>query len=159
MKLYIKQKVFKITDHYPVLDENQNVIYQVDQDFKLIGNTVRISDPNGSERFVVKKELLTFFPKYTVQFANGNEIYIKSRMEFFRKKIDIEQAGSTLYLEGDWLDFQFSLFQNGEEIGRINRKILTWGDTYELDIFDKNHQDLVVALTIAVDCIKDCQNR
>lgn len=28
-KLYIKQKVFKITDHYPIIDENENEVYYV----------------------------------------------------------------------------------------------------------------------------------
>lgn len=157
MKLYIKQKVFKITDHYPVLDENQNVVYQVDQDFKIIGNRVRVSNPNGQEIFVVEKEILTFFPKYTVLFHDGREIYIKSRMEFFKKKIDIEQDGQELYLEGDWFDFEFTIYRNSEAIGRISREILTWGDTYQLDVYDQKYQELVLALTIAVDCIKDTQ--
>lgn len=158
-KLYIKQKVFKITDHYPVLDENQNALYQVDQDFKFIGNTVRVSDANGREIFVVDKEVFTLLPKYTVRFNDGREIFIKSRLEFLKKKIDIEHAGSELYLEGDWLDFQFSLYRNGEEIGRITRAFLTWGDTYQLEVFDHAYQDLVLALTIAVDCIKDSQQK
>lgn len=157
MKLYIKQKVFKITDHYPVLDENQNVVYQVDQDFKIIGNRVRVSDANGRELFIVEKEILTFFPKYTVNFPDGREIHIKSRMEFFKKKIDIEQDGQELYLEGDWFDFEFTIYRNSEAIGRISREIFTWGDTYQLDVFDQRYQELVVALTIAVDCIKDTQ--
>ena len=29
-ELYIKQRVFKITDHYDVLDVNQNPVYHVD---------------------------------------------------------------------------------------------------------------------------------
>ena len=42
-ELYIKQKVFKITDHYEVMDSNQNPVYRVDQDFRLVGNTVHVS--------------------------------------------------------------------------------------------------------------------
>lgn len=36
-QLYIKQKVFKITDHYQIIDNNGIPRYQVDQDFKLKG--------------------------------------------------------------------------------------------------------------------------
>lgn len=157
IKLFIKQKVFKITDHYPVLDENQNTVYQVDQDFKFIGNTVRVSDANGTELFIVDKEVFTFLPRYVVRFNDGREIFIRSRFEFLKKKIDIEQSGNELYLEGDWLDFQFSIFRNSEKIGQITREFLTWGDTYQLEIYDDIYKELVVALTIAVDCIKDSQ--
>lgn len=155
--LYIKQKVFKITDHYPVLDDQQNAVYQVDQDLKFLGNTVHVSDANGRELFVVDKEIFTFTPRFVVRFSDGREIVLRSRLEFFKKKIDIEQAGPSLYLEGDWLDFDFTVLQGSEEIGRISREFLSWGDTYQLAIFDDQYQDLVVALTIAVDCIKDAQ--
>ncbi len=155
--LYIKQKVFKITDHYPVLDEDQRVVYQVDQDFKFIGNTVRVSDAQGREVFVIDKEVFTFLPKYTVQFHDGKQVFVKSRVEFFKKKIDIDYLGHELFLEGDWLDFQFSIRNGSKEIGRITREFLTWGDTYQLNVLDKDYQDLIVALTIAVDCIKDNQ--
>lgn len=157
--LYIKQKVFKITDHYPVLDENQQVVYKVDQDFKLIGNTVHVSDASGRELFVVDKEVFTFTPRFVVRFVDGREIILRSRLEFFKKKIDIEQDGPQLYLEGNWLDFDFVIYQGSEEIGRISRAFLTWGDTYQLEILEAAYQELVVALTIAIDCIKDAQQR
>lgn len=62
-KLYIKQKVFKLTDHYPVLNENQEKVYQVDQDFKLIGNRVHVSDSQGNEIFVIDKKIFSLLPQ------------------------------------------------------------------------------------------------
>lgn len=75
-KLYIKQKVFKITDHYPIIDENENEVYYVDQDFKLLGNTVHIQKIETGENIVVNREVLTLLPRYTVSFPDGKEIKI-----------------------------------------------------------------------------------
>ncbi len=157
--LYIKQKVFKITDHYPILDEQQRTVYEVNQDLKFFGNTVHVSDANGIERFVVDKEIFTFLPRFVVRFSSGQEVILRSRMEFFKKKIDIEQDGPALYLEGDWLDFDFTVYRDSEAIGKISREFLAWGDTYQMAIYEPQYEELVVALTIAVDCIKDDQQR
>ncbi|MCK8058151.1 MULTISPECIES: LURP-one-related/scramblase family protein [unclassified Fusibacter] len=158
-KLFIKQKVFKITDHYPITDENQETIYQVDQDFKLIGNTVRVSDKYGSELFVVSKEVFTLLPRFVVRFANGNEVVLKSRFTLFNKEIDIDPDGLKLFLKGDFFDHNFSLYENNTQIGSITEEYFTWGDTFVLTINDESKQDLIVAIMIAVDCIKDDQEK
>ena len=158
-RLFIKQKVFKITDHYQVMDENQNTVYQVDQDFKLIGNTVHVNDVSGREIFVIDKEILTFLPRYVVHFADGKKVVLKSRFTLFKKQIDVESEGLHLELEGNFFDFHFSVFENGREIGSITREFLTWGDTYVLNILDESKEAYVLALMIAVDCIKDSEEK
>jgi len=155
--LYITQKVFKITDHYPITDENQETVYQVDQDFKLIGNTVHVCDASGREIFVVNKEVFTILPKYVVSFSNGEEMTLKSKFSLFKKAIDVDAGGHNLVLEGDFLDHDFRLLDNGKLLGSIQKAYLTWGDTYQLTVHDESMQDLIVAIMIAVDCIKDSE--
>lgn len=40
-------------------------------------------------------------------------------------------------------------------IGEVEKAWLSWGDTFELTVYDESYRDLVVALTIAVDDILD----
>jgi uncharacterized protein YxjI len=47
-QLYIRQKVFKITDHYPVIDSYNNTVYLVDEEFKFWGKTIHVTKPDGS---------------------------------------------------------------------------------------------------------------
>lgn len=156
-KLYVKQKVFKITDHYFIFDEEQTPIYQVDQDFKLIGNTVHVSYPEDREIFVVNKVVMSLLPKYEVNFSDGRTVELKGRLSFLRKKIDVLPEDMSITLEGDIFDHDFSINKDGNEIGRIRKEILAWGDTYEISVYEERYQDLIVALMIAVDCIKDSQ--
>jgi len=155
--LYVKQKVFKITDHYRIFDENQTPVYQVDQDFKLVGNTVHVSNLHGQEIFVVNKIVFTLLPKYEVKFSDGREVLLQSRLALLRKKIDVLPEDMGILLEGNVFDYDFTISKYGNMIGRIRKEILAWGDTYEITVYDERYQDLVVALMIAVDCIKDSQ--
>ena len=154
-ELYIKQKVFKITDHYDVMDANQNPVYHVDQDFRLIGNTVHVSRMDGSEAFVINREVFTIMPKYTVDFSNGKTAHIKQNFTFFKKSIDIFSDDYSLRLEGSFWDMDFGVFNNGTEVGNISKQFLFWGDTYVIRVFDAEFEEALIALLIAVDNIKD----
>lgn len=153
--LYIRQKVFKITDHYPIMDEYQNPIYQVDQDFNLIGNTVHVKEANGRELFVVEKVIFSLLPQFVVTFFDGNQIKIKSRLAFLKRHIDIESDEYNLRLEGSYWDYNFRIFQGETVVGEIAQAMLTWADTYELTIYDETFEHVVIALMIAVDHLRD----
>lgn len=156
-KLYVKQKVFKITDHYPIFDEEKKPVYQVDQDFRLVGNTVHVSNSQEQEIFVVEKVVFSLLPRYEVSFSDGREIELKSRLALLKKHIDVFPEEMGITLEGNIFDHDFSINKHGNMIGRIRKELFAWGDTYEISVYDERFQDLIVALMIAVDCIKDSQ--
>lgn len=157
-ELYIKQKVFKITDHYEVLDSNQRPIYRVDQDFRLIGNTVHVSRMDGSEAFVINRQVLTILAKYDVDFSSGKSALIKQNFTFFRKSIDMFFDNKVLKLDGSLWDMDFRVFSENTEIGNINRKFFAWGDTFVITVLDPEYEEALLALTIVVDNIKDNEN-
>ncbi|MDO4799027.1 MAG: LURP-one-related family protein [Bacillota bacterium] len=154
-KLYIRQKVFKITDHYPIMDEYQNPIYQVDQDFNLIGDTVHVKEANGPEIFVVEKVIFSLLPQFVVTFRDGSQIKIKSRLALLRRHIDVESDTYNLRLEGSFWDYSFRVFHGETVIGEISQAVLSWADTYELTIYDEAFEQIVIALMIAVDHLRD----
>ena len=154
-ELYIKQKVFKITDHYNVMDANQNPVYHVDQDFRFIGNTVHVRRMDGSEAFVINRKVLTFLPRFEVLFSSGKTALIKQNFTFFKKSIDIFSDDYSLRLEGSFWDMNFEVFNNGILVGNINKQFLSWGDTYVISVFDAEFEEALLALLIAVDNIMD----
>lgn len=47
MKFYIKQKVFSLKDKFTIMDEAQNVIYEVKGKFMSIKNKLELADKDG----------------------------------------------------------------------------------------------------------------
>lgn len=154
-KLYIRQKVFKITDHYDILGENQEVVYRVDQDFTFFGHRVHVTHPTGAHLFTINKKILAFLPFFTIEFANGDIIELQSRLSFFRQKIDILPPELGLHVEGGYMQHNFSLLKGQDVVGEINKTWLSWGDVYEITIYDESIQDIIVAVMIAIDNILD----
>lgn len=154
-QLFIKQKVFKITDHYPITDQNGQIYYYVDQDFRFIGHTVHVSSPDGNRLFTVDRQLFKLLPRYVVHFTNGTTITLKSNLTFFRRSIDIFSDQFSLRLEGDFFDHSFTVYNAADRIGSIRKAWLAWGDSYELQIFDERFETVFIAVVIAVDRLID----
>ncbi|MDU1828731.1 LURP-one-related/scramblase family protein [Anaerococcus sp.] len=155
-KLYFKEKFFKITDHYPILDEDGREAYYLDQVFTFIGYKSSVSDPNGKKIINISRELIAFFPKYTIDFADGSQMVIQQKFEFFRHKVHVYMDNETLELKGDIFHYDFDIKNSSDKnIGTVNRKIFTLTDTYELAIFDENYTEELIALVICLNNMID----
>lgn len=155
--LYAKQKVFKLEDHYPITDGDEQAVYQVDQNLKIFGYEVHVSHADGTPAFVVTQELMYFLPTFHVDFENGERMTIKSRISFLKKKIDVEYSDSNLLITGDVWDWDFAIQEGEREVASVTRKFLAWGDTFTLDIFDDDYSDVAVAAMIVIDRLLDIE--
>lgn len=155
--LYMKQKVFKIRDKYDIYDQQQNPIYHIDQDFKLIGNTINVIKYDGSKSFVIDRRLLTLLPKYDVNFHDGKSFSIFQKLTFLKKRIEVVSDYYNLDLQGSFWDLDFEVYNNGIKVGHISKEFLTWADTFSITVIDPEFEEELVALMIVVDDIQDMQ--
>lgn len=155
-RLFAKQKVLKLEDHYPITNEAGDVVYLIDQDWKFLGYEVQASDPEGNPLFVVRQEIMNFMPTYTVTFTGGSVMEVKSRLSIFKKKIDISYNNRMLHLNGKFWSWEFSIVDEQErEVASIEQKLLTWGDTFVIEVLDEAYCDVAVAMMIIVDHLID----
>ena len=68
------------------MDENNDKAFYLDQDFTFFGYRSRVFDRDMKEAFKVERKILSFLPAYFVDFKDGSQMTIKSRLSFFEKK-------------------------------------------------------------------------
>lgn len=152
---YFKEKFFKITDHYPVLDKYGKEAYLVDQDFKFVGYKVQIKNLTTDETIIVEQKLLNLLPTYEVTFEDGSIMYVKSRRSLFGRKVDCTYKDDVINLKGNIWDFSFDVYKDSKLIGSLDKKVLTLTDQYALSVEDENYADLLIALTLCINNIID----
>lgn len=152
---YFKENLFKITDHYPILDDDGREVYYVDQYFKLIGYDVKISDIDGIEILKIEKELFSLLQKFNVNFSDGKFMRVESKISFLVRTIDIDYEGEKLRLEGAFPDLNFNIFKEDELIGEIEKTFFALADTYKLTVHNEKYTEVLLALTLCVNNIKD----
>lgn len=157
-KLYFKEKFFKITDHYPILDENGREAYYLDQDFTFLGYESKVTDLNAKTILQISRQLLTFLPRYTVSMHDGTSMIVQKKFEFFRHRVDVSLDDDALYLEGDIFHLNFTVTnKNGQTIGAVNKKFFALTDTYELIVYDEAYIEELIGLVICLNNMIDLE--
>lgn len=154
-QLYIKQKFFSLTDKFTIKDEHENDVYYVKGSFLKIPKTFSIYNMEGQQVALITKKVFGVLPKFTVEVGGQHVITIIKEFTFFKSRYTIDSAG--IEVRGNWWDMDFQVFQHGEKIGQVSKEWFTWGDSYKAQILKEEVETIIIALVIAIDCVKEDQ--
>ncbi|WP_306483191.1 LURP-one-related/scramblase family protein [Anaerococcus sp.] len=158
-KYYFKEKFLKITDHYPILDEDGKKAFFVDQKFKFLGYEAAISDSTDETIFTINRKLISFLPVYEINFKDSKKkMTIKSNISVFRKSIDIISESGKINVKGNLWDYEFKAYFKGDLIGEVSKKLLSLTDQYQLKVHKEDFTEELIALCISLNNIKDMEN-
>ncbi|WP_273833647.1 LURP-one-related/scramblase family protein [Guptibacillus sedimenti] len=154
-QLYMKQKVFSLSGKYTVKDQQENDRYYVEGSFMQVPKTFSIMNTSREEVALIEKKAFTLLPKFFVE-VNGQEILtIKKEFSFLKARYTIDMEG--IEVNGNWWDMDFQVLQDGEIIAKVGKEWFTWGDSYKVQILDDEMETIIIALVVAIDCVKSDQ--
>ncbi|MCH4825209.1 LURP-one-related/scramblase family protein [Planococcus halocryophilus] len=151
-KLYIKQKVFNLSGKFTVKDKEQQDVYYIEGSFLQIPKTFTIVDPTRKEIALITKKTFSLLPKFFVEVEGREALTIKKEFTFFKARYTID--AESIEVRGNWWDMNFEVLKHGNVAGSVSKQWLTWGDTYEVKVIDEEMEHLLIALVIAIDCVK-----
>lgn len=151
MRFYIKQKVFSLKDKFKVLDETGRELYAVEGKFLSISNKLQLTNMNGSEVLHAQKKLFRMFPSYEIFDPHNNLLATVQKKFSLRPRFVVSVGGEELQVEGSFFGHSFGVVRNGSEVASIQKKIISWGDTYEINILDELNVELYLFIVIIID--------
>ncbi len=152
---YLKQKVFSIRDSYNVYDENQNLVYYACAKLFSLPRQYKIyRGSDDSLLFTMKRRVFSFMPAYDLFDASGREIAnMRKQLAIFSNRIDIQSGDKSYNLEGNIWAHNFTISTPEKTVLNVKKKIISWGDTYEITIEDDSETDKLVAFVVMIDSI------
>ncbi len=151
MKLYVKQKVFSIGERFSVKDEYGNDRYVIDGEFFSIPKRFHIYDASGREVLLLQARMFSFLPCYEIIRKDTVAAEIVKEFSFFRPKYRID--GSPFSVDGDIFDHDYTILRDGKPCAAISKEWFTWGDSYMLDNFGNEDEEMLLAILIVIDCV------
>lgn len=148
MKLYVKQKVFSFADQFSVIDDQGQAKYWAEGEFFSLVKRLHVSDVSGEEVITIEQELFSFMPRYKV-FYKGRQFATIRGLFRFRPTFEIEGPG--WYVEGNLLGLEYTIYDGEATIATIQKKWMSWGDSYEIDIVDDLNELPVLAIVLGID--------
>jgi uncharacterized protein YxjI len=68
--------------------------------------------------------------------VNGQEVLtIKKEFSFLKARYTSDAAG--IEVQGNWWDMNFQVLQNGRVVGEVDKKWVSWGDSYRVQVLDE----------------------
>ena len=156
--LFIKEKLFSWLDNYDVYDEYENPVYTVKGQLAW-GHKFHIYDAmSGQHVATIKQELLTFLPRFTVSILDHEVGTITKELTLFKPRFEIDFMN--WHVEGDLLGYNYTIYDDlGSTIAIISKAVLSWSDTYRIDVDDPNNMLASLCLVLAIDAIICDQTR
>lgn len=152
MKLYIRQRVFSLKDKYNITDAAENPVYQVEGEWFSFGAKLYLCDLAGRELYRVEQELFHFLPRYTLFRGDMAVASIKKNFTLFGHSLSVDSQYGHFEIEGSVFGWEFRILRDGTVQAGIDKAVLSWGDTYELDISNQvSDPAFICALVIAID--------
>lgn len=159
-RLYIRQKIFSLGDKYHIINEMEQPIFQVASEIFTFGAKIHLYDVTGAELFFIQQKLFKFLPEYHIYNGDSLSAIIKKEFSFLRPKLTITSQYGDFTFEGELFAMDFVIYSNGQMVGELHKKWLSFGDSYELTIYDDDNAAFFCAIAIAIDhCLHNENNR
>lgn len=152
MKFYIKQKVFSFKDQFKIMDETQTVQYEIKGKFMSIKNKLELTKANGDPVMRSERKVLTFMPKYFIFNNKDQEIAVIKRIFGFKPRFDLNIMNKDYFVDGSLFGHSFGIYdEKKNQVASISKKIISWGDTYEINIQSEENVELFLFVVIIID--------
>lgn len=150
----IRQNLISIGDDFWIENEEGKKVFKVDGKVLRIRKTLVFEDAKGVKLAQIKERLLTIKDTMVIEDANGRDIATvkKALLTPLRDKWNVKvKDGTDLVVQGNILDFEYSIKAGSKKVAEISKKILRLTDTYSVEIADGQNDILILAVAIAVD--------
>jgi len=140
----MKQKAFSLRGRFAIQDEEGHDAYNIEGSFMKLPKTFTVTNRNGEVVAEIEKKTFSFRPVFYVE-AAGQSFEIIKEFTFFKDRYTINS--DQFEVTGDWWDVDFEVLQQGQRIGRVQKK-------YMIEVEDEAMEELLIALVVAIDCVK-----
>lgn len=152
MKLLFKQRVFSWFDSYDIYDEQGDAVFTVKGQLSW-GHCLHISDAAGNHIGTVKEVVLSFLPRFDIYAGDRLLGSIRKEFTFFKPKFTLDMNGWTI--DGDWLEWDYTIRDaSGKPVATISKQLLSWSDTYVIDVHSPADAIPALMVVLAIDAEK-----
>ena len=102
---------------------------------------------NGHEVGLIKEKVLTFLPEFEVMIGGHSCGIIKKKFTFFHPQYELDYNG--WHVEGDFLSWNYDVYEACSAVIHITKEPLHWGDTYVIDFLDPKDELMGLMLVLA----------
>lgn len=156
MQLCIKQRVFSWGDTYDVYDETGEARYYVKAEVFTFGHQIHVYDKrNNREIGSIHQKPFSFLPQFEIVVDGRVEGTVRREFSWFQPRYQVDFQN--WQVEGDLLQWDYTVYQGNRTVMTISKELFHWGDTYVMNYQSLAEEIPGLLLVIAIDAA-NCGN-
>ena len=146
LSLFTTTKVFTLHHHIDIVDNEEKIVYESNSKMISLHDKTDITRADGQHIAHIERKLLTLHERHYITMNDGTKFELSNEIFHIIKDItNIEGLG--WQLRGNVLGLNFELYDsNSEVIAVISQKMISLHDKWCVDIYKKEHTDIIVAI-------------
>ena len=157
--LFTSTKVFSLHHRITITDNNEKVVYEANTKFPSLHDKTDVFDAANQRVGHIERKLFTLHERHFITMENGVNFEMSNELfHLIRDVTNIEGLGWRL--EGTIAGLNFELYDGrGQIVAVIGQKMLSIHDKYCIDIYQPEHEAIVVTILVALQhMIRDREN-
>ena len=156
MKLYMDAKGLTLLNYkFDIRDADGNIRYRAATVTEsMITYNARIYHPDDSEAMIIhqQKKMTMVAMNFDILSADGKLVSeVIQKVHFTSSEFQLPQLG--LVATGDFLSLNFTFKRGNQVIASVKKKLLAWGDCYELEFCDPNLEQALLAAIMVIQIV------
>lgn len=149
MSVYYINQNFSVRDRFTIKDENQEDVFYAEGELLSFGKRITLRTMDGEDLLLVKEKLFHWLSQY--EFYVGEQLIgeVKRKLSFFRPRYTMVTPDWTI--QGDVWSYNYEIKEGNQVVAVINKKLLSFMDAYEIEIYQEDYVELVLGIVIAID--------
>ena len=151
-RYYINQN-FSFRDRFTIKNEAQEDIFFAEGEFLSFGKKIRLYTMDGEELLFIKEKIFKFLSQYDFYIADQLMGEMKRELSFFKARYTMVQPDWTI--QGDLWGHNYEIKDGQQLVAEIRKKVFSFMDAYEIEIFEEDFVELILGIVIAIDADLD----
>lgn len=150
----MREKLISIGDDYWIEDENGQRAFKVDGKALRIRKTLIFEDVRGTALFKIQDRVLRVRDVMEIEDAAGANVatVAKAMITPLRERFTVNLAsGGQLRAQGNIVDHEFTIENDGKKIAEISKRWFRVRDTYGVEVAPGENAPLILAIAACID--------
>jgi uncharacterized protein YxjI len=150
----MRQKLVSIGDDFWIEDNRGDRKYKVDGKALRIRQTLNFEDTQGNVLCKIQERMLRIRDSMAIEGPNGEKLaeVKKAMITPIRERFVVKIGdGPDLNVQGNFLDHEYEIEDNGHKIAEVSKKWFRLADTYGVEIAPGQNDIVILAVTVAID--------
>jgi uncharacterized protein YxjI len=152
MRYIMTQKPFSLGDNFTVMNESEKILYDVVEKKSFVYKILSFNKTSGNELFSISQKKLFRGPGFEITKDGKINAEVSKVYSWFKNKLVMSIVGSKEYIiTGTFWGGNYTFKSNKRVVAQISRKNWSLSDKYDIEIFDGENHEIILATCVVID--------